>query len=269
MKHLLLQFLSGIVILMIAEYVTADIADDLVVYFTFDNIDGGRILDESGNSLDAEIIKDTQFVEGKYGNAVHITRETEDCINIPAANELEISEAITMMAWVYHEGWIGSTSQWLDKGAHSDETKNGYGMVVFDKKDVPGLNVFENGSGIGVILGGQFRHRIITQNPMEDKTWHHIVGTCEGRSVRIYLDGERLVGHENQFDFIGVNDEDLRIGCVKGKPEYAFKDGFIDEVAIWSRALSEDEIKTAMRGPLFPISPKDKVATTWGQLKRL
>ncbi len=60
----------------------------------------------------------------------------------------------------------------------------------------------------------------------------------------------------------------LRIGCAKGKPGYAFEDGSIDEVAIWSRALGEDEIRSAMRGPLLAVSPKDKVATTWGNIKR-
>ena len=106
------------------------------------------------------------------------------------------------------------------------------------------------------------------QNRMKNKTWHHIVGICEDTSVKIYLDGEILVETELPFDFRGINDQDLRIGCAKGRPEYAFEDGFIDEVAIWSRALSEDEIKTAMQGPLFPVSPKNKVATTWGDIKR-
>ena len=65
-----------------------------------------------------------------------------------------------------------------------------------------------------------------------------------------------------------MNDQDLRIGCAKNKPEYAFEDGIIDEVAIWSRALSEDEIRTVMRSPMFPVSPKDKVTTTWGDMKQ-
>ena len=71
----------------------------------------------------------------------------------------------------------------------------------------------------------------------------------------------------NDNHLSGTNDEDIRIGCAKGEPEYAFEDGFIDEVAIWSRALSEDEIKSAAQGPLFSVSPKDKVATTWGYIK--
>ena len=131
----------------------AVLTDNLVVYFTFDNVKGKRVLDESGNGLDAEVIENTKFVKGKYGNAVYITRETEDCLNIPATDALKISGAITMMAWVYHEDWTGSSSQWFDKGSHSQRPES-YGMTVFDERDVPALKgFFKNGSGITIILG--------------------------------------------------------------------------------------------------------------------
>ena len=83
MRHVFLQLLLCVLILITAGYTTADITDDLVVYFTFDNVKGKRILDESGNGLDAEVIKNTKFVEGRYGNGVRITHKTEDCVNIP------------------------------------------------------------------------------------------------------------------------------------------------------------------------------------------
>ena len=260
MRHLLSYTVCLFLMFGIVSYAMANLADDLVVYFSFDNIEGKRVLDESGNGLNAEVIKNTKFVEGKHGNAVHITGETEDCVNVLTADKLEIDGAITMMAWVYHEDWTGRTFQWCDKGGYSVETKHGYGMAVFD--------IEEHGSGIGVIVGGAVRTHLITLKSLEDETWHHIVGTCEDKRVKIYLNGETLTEHEVGFNFIGTNEEDLRIGCAKGEPRYAFADGFIDEVAIWSRALGEDEIKTAMQGPLFDVTPEDKVATTWGDIKQ-
>ena len=261
MRHVFLHLLLIVLILITARYTTADIADDLVVYFTFDNVNGKRILDESGNDLDSEVIENTEFVEGKYGNAIRVTGETEDCVNIPSVDALEISEEITMMAWVYHEDWAGSSSQWLDKGSYSVDFTTAYGMAFFDKD--------AHGPGIGVILGGERRQHFIIRNDIKrNKTWHHIVATCNDTSVKIYLDGEIITKLEADFIFNGINDYDLRIGCAKGKPEYAFEDGAIDEVAIWSRALSEDEVRAAMRGPLLSVSPKDKVATTWGNIKR-
>ena len=269
MKLLFFQLLLVVMILVIVGYATADLADDLVVYFSFDNVKGKRILDESGNGLDAEVIENTKFVEGKYGDAIQITRETEDCVNIPATDELKISGEITMMAWVYHEDWTGQSSQWFDKGCYS-EISESYGMAVFDKKDVPVLNAFENGSGISMILSdnAQAQQIITIHNTMKNRTWHHIVGTSDAKVRKIYLDGEVILESPLGFEFSGTNDEDFRIGCAKGKPEYAFENGSVDEVAIWNRALSETEIRTAMRGPLFAVSPKNKDATTWGNIKQ-
>ena len=267
MRHLLSYAAFLFLIFGMVGYATADLADDLVVYFTFDNVKGKRVFDESGNGLDAEVIENTKFVKGKYGNAAHITRKTEDCVNVPTADKMEIDDAITMMAWVYHEDWTGSSSQWFDKGSYSEDFNSAYGMVVFDENDAGGGEWIDNGSAIGLILGGEFQVRIVIQNSMKNRTWHHIVGTCEDKGFKIYLDGEILVESWIPFDFRGVNDQDLRIGCAKGKQRYAFENGFIDEVAIWDRALSEDEIRTAMQGPLFPVSPKNKVAMTWADIK--
>lgn len=102
---------------------------------------------------------------------------------------------------------------------------------------------------------------------MENRTWYHIVGAYDDKTTKIYLDGEVILESPSGFKFSGTNDEDIRIGCAKGEPEYAFENGFIDEVGIWSRALSAKEIGDVMRGTLFSISAKDKAATTWGDIK--
>ena len=255
-----------VLVFMLAGSATAALTDDLVVHFTFDKVKGKRIFDESRNGLDARIIKHTKFVEGKYGKAIRITNETEDCVNIPSTDALEISEEITMMAWVYHENWMESTFQWLDKDCYSGASNRSYGMALFNRENI-------HSSGIGIILGGEHQRRFIIRKDMTNKTWHHIVATGSGTSVKLYLDGE-VVNSDGrlppafQFRFNGINDEDLRIGCAKNKPQYAFEGGSIDEVAIWSRALSENEVRTAMRGPLLSVSPKGRVTTTWGNIKR-
>ncbi|MDE0399565.1 MAG: LamG domain-containing protein [Candidatus Poribacteria bacterium] len=272
MKQLLTYAILIPLMFITTKHVTADLTDDLVVYFTFDNVKGKRILDESGNGLDAEVVKNTKFVEGKYGNAVRITRETEDCVNVPVSDALEINEQITMMAWVYHEDWTRSSSQWFDKGSANTETNKLYGMGVFDVDDLQIAPWFNEKSVMMIRLGGEIRRSFISKHQLKNGTWHHVVGTCTGSFVKMYLDGEAILnihrGGFNRINFNGANNKDLRIGCVKNKPNYAFEDGSIDEVAIWNRALGETEIRTAMRRPLLSVSPKDKVATTWGNIKR-
>lgn len=272
MKRLFSYAVLIALMLITAGYAIADFANDLVVYFTFDNVKGKRVLDESGNGLDAEIVKNTKFVEGKYGNAVRIIRETQDCVNVPVSDALEISEEITMMAWVYHEDWTRRSFQWFDKGSANRESNKLYGMGVFDVDDIQLAAWFNEKSLMMIRLGGEIRRSFVSKHEMKNGTWHHVVGTCTDTSARIYLDGEAILninrGGWNRIGFNGANGKDLRVGCVEGKPNYAFEDGVIDEVAIWNRALSETEIRTAMQGPLFPVSPKNKIATTWGSIKR-
>ena len=272
MKRLLIYAILISLMFITAKHVTADLTGDLVVYFTFDTVKGKRVLDESGNGLDAEIVKNTKFVEGKYGNAVRITRETQDCVNVPVSDALEISEEITMMAWVYHEDWTRRSFQWFDKGSVNRETNKLYGMGVFDVDDIGLAAWFKEKSLVRTIFGGEIRRSFVSKHEMKNDTWHHVVGTCTDTSARIYLDGEAILninrGGWNRIGFNGANGKDLRIGCVEGKPNYAFEDGSIDEVAIWHRALSETEVRTAMRGPLLAVSPTGKIATAWGSIKR-
>lgn len=256
-----------IALLLVTTYATAGLDEGLVFYFTFDQVKGKKILDASGNRLDADVIANTNFVKGRYGNGIHIAAEPEgdDCIHVPADDLLKIEGEITMTAWVYHEDWEIAWGSWLDKGSQDRiDRKLSYSMGFFE------AHIPFRGPKIGMILGTvQGSWKSITTGPMKNKNWHHIAGTYDGSSLRIYLDGIILSESENVFGFgfMGTNDSELRIGCAVGHPRYTFRNGSIDEVALWRRALSQDEIKTAMQD-IFEVSPKDKTATTWGDIKQ-
>ena len=58
----------------------------------------------------------------------------------------------------------------------------------------------------------------------------------------------------------------FRIG--KAQTGLAGMIGLVDEVAIYNRALTVEEINQDMEnGVFFAVSPKDKLATTWAKLK--
>ena len=255
-----------ILVLLAVNFVSAGLDEDLVVYFPFDSVEGKKILDASGNDLHADVIANTDFVKGRYGDAIHIARDAQrtDCINVSSDSILKIESEITMMAWVYHEDWNEASGQWFDKGSHVQPF--GYGMGVF--KDIEGFGVKGFEKQIGLLLGGPEGTWIFfTDNPIADKGWHHITGTYDGEFAKIYLDGELISEDESIFKFATANDMDMRIGCVKDRPQFNFRNGSIDEVGVWQRALTEAEIKGAMED-IFAVSSKDKVTTTWADIKR-
>ena len=273
MKWLAFLFIAT---LFTTSQATAKLEKDLVVYFTFDKVKDEKILDASGNDLDAEIVANVDFVEGKYGDAIHIAAEPEggDCVRVPADDLLKIEGEITMMAWVYHANWGMASGQLFDNlnsvfFAQRNET---YSLGLFDSPEnlgfLPKIDDRFEGPDIQMVLGSlKFWRAFTTDGPMVDKSWHHIAGTYDGRTTRIYLDGEIFYDREENVEFMGTNDSDLRIGCAKNHPQYAFKNGSIDEAGLWRRALTRTEIKEAMKG-FLAVSPKDKVATTWGDVKR-
>ena len=253
-------------LLLVTNYATAGLEDDLVIYLTFDNVKNERVPDASGKNLHADLLANANFVKGRYGKALHITRDAQrtDCVNVLADDMLKIKDEITMMAWVYHEDWDKVSGQWIDKGTHNQP--NAYGMGSF--YDLRPFNFNIRRKHIGLLLGGpKGTWYFFTPNPIKGKGWHHIAGTYNGKFAEIYLDGKLISKDKSEFEFAGTNELDLRIGCVKEHPQYNFKNGLIDEVGIWRRALTEAEIKEAMKD-IFAISPKDKTATTWGDIKQ-
>ena len=45
----------------------------------------------------------------------------------------------------------------------------------------------------------------------------------------------------------------------------------MDDIAIWNRVLSEDEIAQLNQGPIIPgtaVAPAGKLSTTWADIKR-
>ena len=262
MKWIIFLFIA---LLFTTSQATAELQDDLVLYFTFDNVKGKKILDDSDNGLDAEVVANVDFVEGKYGNAMHIAAEPKgnDCVHVPADDLLKIEDEITMMAWVYHEDWDTVSGQLFDNGSHIlGEEKKSYGLGLFPDPENPGFLRNFNDPNVVMHLGGisdgrrEHTWTFWTWGPMVDKAWHHVAGTYDGRTKRIYLDGEIISDDKiKDFEFIGTNDSDLRIGCAKNHPQYIFGNGSIDEVGLWRRALTQSEIRKVIGGALA-VSPQ-------------
>ena len=112
------------------------------------------------------------------------------------------------------------------------------------------------------------RHEFAVSHKMGVRKWRHVAGSYDGRTVKIYLDGKVIGSEKKAFNFFGGNTAKLRIGCAKNRLQYAFANGSIDETAVWRRALSDEEIKQAMVGDFLAVSPSDKVATTWADVKK-
>ena len=257
-----------LILLFTTSQTIAGLDEDLVFYFTFDKVKHNRILDESRNQFEAHVAANIDFIKGKYGSAIHINAEAQgdDCLNIPADDLLKIEDEITMMVWMYHEDWSTASGYLFTNGDNIDlaRKEKTYSLGLFPDL----IPVDLEGPDIQMVLGTfNTAWTFLTWGALVGKRWHHIAGVYDGRTARIYLDGKILSDNKKKFEFKGVNDSSLQIGCAKHHPGYTFKNGAIDEAGLWRRGLTQTEIEEAMNG-IFAVLPIDKVTTTWGNIKR-
>jgi hypothetical protein len=84
--------------------------------------------------------------------------------------------------------------------------------------------------------------------PITDGEWHHVAATYDGSIARLFIDGEQQTRTPKWSISIPSNDFPLRLGgfvdpdLVHDDPKASF-DGMMDEVRIYNRALSAQEMK--------------------------
>ena len=76
--------------------------DALMLYFTFDQDDGGKVKDVSGNNLEGTLEGAVWSKDGKFGGAVHL-EDTEKFVEVDAVPELDITDELTIQAWYFPE----------------------------------------------------------------------------------------------------------------------------------------------------------------------
>ena len=95
---------------------------------------------------------------------------------------------------------------------------------------------FDYDSGDGLIFGGD--SGIATAVDLPPNSWHHVVGTFDGDTNSIYLDGD-LIGWLPGTMLGGESDSPLLIG---GGGSCDMFQGMLQNVRIYDRALSADEV---------------------------
>ncbi|MDD5688252.1 MAG: hypothetical protein PHE88_10520 [Elusimicrobia bacterium] len=74
--------------------------------------------------------------------------------------------------------------------------------------------------------------------PVSQNVWHHMVYTYDGDTAKIYKDG--LLAAQKSVSGALLATDNIYIGAIQ--PTTFYFGGFIDEVGIWKRALSAEEI---------------------------
>jgi hypothetical protein len=225
-----LTALAGFLAAAMAPSSYANVKEGLAGYWKFDEGFGNIAWDGSGNKNNGTIYG-AQWVRGKSGKALNYDGE-DDYIEVDDDASLDITDAITITAWIYvgewDEDWLGLLNKAYD-----------------DTEDTYEISISQDGY-VHFVLFFESSGRTAFNSPfylLKDKQWYHVATRYDGDSATIFIDGELVAGYDAPDERIRPNDNPLFIGAEKeyfNGPHHF--NGIIDEVRIYDRPLTDDEI---------------------------
>ena len=232
--------------------------DNLELYLPMDdNID-----DTSGNEAVTSSNGSPSFVEGIVGQAISLDNpaplvNAPEYINAGSATNLDFGTSIDFSV----QFWVKTDSAFPDDASNHNDPG-----IIANKNWNSGGN---QGWFMGAGGDGRFQWNLGGGSRMDydgpagqinDGTWHHIVWTLDRDGSTItYIDNVvvNTQGATDGIDLSTPSNMETRIGTdgEAGATWAAYFPGTIDEVAIWSRVLSADEVDTLYNsGQGLPIS---------------
>ena len=210
----------------ITGIVHADLNNGLIAFYPFN----GNANDESGNGNDG-IVQGAILTKDRFGNLnqAYTFDGNEDYIDINNSEIFSEISSMTISAWFY------SYTNQNDDNAIISKTGKTYAHGSYDWIFLEDGSEFYIGTTKGLKL-------VEIEEPTINM-WHHAVGVVVSSeistSISIYIDGNLLTSQDVDGSFAHTDDS-IRIADYHNISHVW--NGMLDNIRIYNRALSEDEI---------------------------
>ena len=234
------------------------LVDGLEGLWLFDEGSGDVARDSSGNGRDGELQGNPTWVKGVHGTALEFDG-VDDNVLITGYTGVGGTTPRTVMLW--WKSLDARDHSWVKWGIVQD-TKKYYvrahlaGAECYLRVETQGGQHY----GSTNVCDGQWHHLAVVFPPDSNNVKDHI----------LYVDGvpeANTAGNPVGVD-TDVASQEVNIGAPLAHHTYAR--GVMDEVAIFARALSEEEINAIIDMGFtraLAVSPREKLTVSWGALK--
>jgi hypothetical protein len=202
-----------------------------VAAYGFEEGSGTSVSDVSGNGHAGTISGASRTAQGRFGAALSFNGSS-NLVTVGASPLLNLTTGMTLEAWIYPTAASGTRDVLIKEGAGVDI----YNLYARNWRGLPESNVFVGGG-----------NRTAEGTTLPTNTWTHLAGTYDGTTLRLYVNGV-AVASAAYSGTIGTSNGPLRIGGNSLWGEYF--QGTIDEVRVYNRALTAQEIQTDMARPV-------------------
>ncbi len=244
MRFIVRVILGFVTILMAAGAGAQEPADGLpreglVACWTFDDIRGARVGDGSGHGHEATVLGQFELASGVRGHSLRLDGSASYAA-VPDAGDFDFSAAtfsITAWANVYA----------LNRGQQMIVAKNVYSANQREW----GLMVDHDNQFRFYLQHGDWRTLGSKCVPKPGR-WHHVAVTVDAGNARLYVDG-RLEGKARLGPTVPHTAAPLTIGGVNdgGRLRQMWQ-GALDDVCLYGRALSQDQIRAVAKRETTP-----------------
>lgn len=218
----------------------------LVGQWHFDEGAGTAAADSSGYGNNGTLAGSVAWVAGRFGSALQFNGAPGD-VQVPDSPSLDPASGITVSAWVRSAGSPGTYRYVVAKGADACIAAS-YGLYTGPSGGLEFYVSREHGT-------------VYARSPdagtgVWDGNWHLAVGTFDGTTIRLYVDGTQVASgtaYPGPIEYPLSSSNDLFLGDYPGCATHTFV-GDIDEVSIWDQALTAGEISAMMQGTPPPTT---------------
>ncbi len=220
---------------------------ELVAQWPLDETSGESVEDIIGGRNGEIASGDLSWVPAKFGNGLQF--DGTGVVEVTKDAELELSESVTLTAWVMFDDVSGRQDivSYADSYAIIKESDSTFRGFIYQ-----GGWPMANGA-----------------TAAEADQWYFAAMTYDSTDIKIYVNGE-LDGTAGAPGEILFQEAPFWFGGAPADPGQAwFFKGILDEVEIWNRAMTEEEVMEVYQNPPIssPVDSKGKLATRWGDLK--
>lgn len=231
---------------------SAHAAYGLAGEWLLDETAGAVARDSSGWGHDGQLADGAAAPTRVFGvTGFGLRFDGDDEVRMPDSPGLE-PPRLTVEAWVRNAGTPGSYRYVVSKGATACSSSS-YGIYTGSSQ---GLAFYVTGAS-GYVVSGQASPAAVW-----DGAWHHVAGTYDGQTVRLFVDGAQIGAARPAPAAIvyGLPSKNLRLGTYRGDCDLPFT-GDVDTVRIWNLALTAGEVAAAPsdprgRPPADPATPR-------------
>jgi len=239
----------------------------VVGLWLFDEGKGKTVEDMSGNGNDGTLMGNPKWIDGKFGKALELDGDGDyvDCGN---ADSLTMENEITVMFWVKTKKKMAD--MWADRQVIVGKHYLEYEVGIYPQGQIHTYTNDGTGGGYDEGIMASMVEEL-GENDWALNKWYHIAWTLEGNHEVAYVNGVKIGEHNKAHKGTKRLTHHLEIGRREGDGLYLT--GGVDEVAVLNVALGEEDIKMCMEEGMLkalgmtPVSPADKLASTWAAIK--